>query len=432
MLRFAPSPTGDMHIGNLRVALFNYILSVQKNEPLIIRIEDTDKERNIEGKDKEIVGLLDLFGIKYQSVIYQSANIKHHRAMGLQLIHEKIAFNCFCSPETLEAKREQSKTDRKAYRYDDACLSLTPEQTIDNEQPFTVRLRKPTVDVSFTDVIKGEMNFSPDDIDSFIILRADKTPTYNFACAIDDMLTDISMVIRGEDHVSNTPKQIAIRAALNYTKEIEYAHLPVILNETGKKMSKRDDASSVKWMLEEGFLPASIINYLILMGNKPPQEIFSLEEAIGWFDLSKISKAPAKFDMDKLRFINRKHLGALDDVELSRYLGFADADIGKLAKIYLEEASTTKELREKIASIFGDKIIPEEFVEAAATMKEVIKSAPFFEEFEEFKSYIMNESGLKGKNFFKPLRFLLSGSEHGPEIADMYPLIKNYMAEIVK
>jgi len=432
MLRFAPSPTGDMHIGNLRVALFNYILSVQKNEGLIIRIEDTDKERNIEGKDKEIIGLLDLFGIKYRDVIYQSDNLKYHRAMGLQLLHEKIAFNCFCMPETLEAKREQAKADKKAYRYDDACLLLTPEQTIDNEAPFTVRLRKPSVDVEFTDVIKGKMSFKPADIDSFIILRADKSPTYNFACAIDDMIADISMVIRGEDHLSNTPKQIAVRAALDYTKEIEYAHLPIILNESGKKMSKRDDASSVKWMLEEGFLPAAIINYLILIGNKPPQEIFELEDALEWFDLSKISKAPAKFDMDKLRFINKKHLERLDDVELSRYVGFADKDIGQLAKIYLEEVSTTKELRSKIAAIFAKKVIPEEFSEAATTMKEALQKAPYFEEFADFKSHLMKESGLKGKNFFKPLRILLSGAEHGPELDVIYPFIKNYMSEIIK
>lgn len=432
MLRFAPSPTGDMHIGNLRVALFNYILSVQKNEPLIIRIEDTDKERNIEGKDKEIIGLIDLFGIKYKDVIYQSSNLKYHRAMGIDLLHKKIAFNCFCSPETLEAKREKAKVEKKAFRYDEACLSLTPEQTIDNEQPFTVRLKKPGVDVSFTDLIKGEMTFSPDDIDSFIILRADKCPTYNFACAIDDMLSDISMVVRGEDHVSNTPKQIAVRAALGYTKEIEYAHLPIILNESGKKMSKRDDASSVKWLLEEGFIPEAIINYLVLIGNKPPQEIFTLKEAIKWFDLSNISKAPAKFDIDKLRFINRKHLGMLDDIELSRYVGFADADIGKLAKLYLEEASTTKELRTKIGAIFAPKSIPEEFEEAAQKMKTVLQEAPFFEEFNEFKSFVMKESGLKGKNFFKSLRLLLSGVEHGPDLAEIYPFIKNYMTEIVK
>ncbi|MDF1881403.1 glutamate--tRNA ligase [Sulfurimonas sp. MAG313] len=432
MLRFAPSPTEDMHIGNLRLALFNYMLSVQKNDGLIIRIEDTDKERNIEGKDQEIIGLLDLFGIKYTNVIYQSDNVKHHRTMALSLLHEKIAFNCFCTPITLDAKKEQAKADNKPYYYDEVCLSLSPEQTIDNESPFTVRLRKPNVNVDFTDAIKGKMSFSPTDIDSFIILRADKNPTYNYACAIDDMLADISMVIREDDHISNTPKQIAVRAALNYTKEIEYVHIPIILNDSGEKMNKDDDANSIKWLLEEGFLPEAIINYLILLGNKPPQEIFSLKEALEWFDLSKISKSPIRFDLDKLRFVNAQHLGLLDDIELSRYVGFADADIGKLAKLYLKEVSTTKELKSKIGAIFSDKKIPENFAQAAAIMKPLIQNAPYFKDFDEFKSYLMKESGLKGEFFINPLRLLLTGASHGPEIVDMYPYLKNYILEIVK
>ncbi len=432
MLRFAPSPTGNMHIGNLRVALFNYILSVQKNEDLIIRIEDTDKERNIEDKDKEFIGLLDLFGIKYRDVIYQSANLKYHRAMGLQLLHEKIAFNCFCTPDTLQAKREAAKAAGEEYRYDDACLFLPPEETIDNEMPFTVRLRKPNVDVKFTDAIKGDMTYSPENIDSFVILRADKNPTYDFACAIDDMISDISMVIRDEEYLANTPKQIAVRAALNYTKEISYAHLPSVLNESGNKIGEDDDTANIKWLLEEGFLPAAIINYLILIGNTPPKEIFTLEEALTWFDLAKLSKEPAKFDIEKLRLINIKHLQEMDDVELSRYVGFADEDIGKLAKVYLQEASTTKELREKIGAIFAEKQAPQEFSVSVAKMQAILKEAPFFEKFSDFESYLMKQSSLKGDDFYQPLRILLSGAEHGPDLEAIYPLIKNYLAEIIK
>lgn len=432
MLRFAPSPTGDMHIGNLRVAIFNYLLSKQRNEPLIIRIEDTDKERNIEGKDQEIIEILNLFGIEYRDLIYQSSHLKYHRAMALQLLHDKKAFNCFCTPETLEAKREAAKAAKKAYRYDGACEHLAPEATIDNPNPFTVRLKKPDEAIVVDDIIKGSSRFEPEDIDSFIIMRADKNPTYNFACAIDDMIGDISIVIRGEDHVSNTPKQIAIRNALGYTKPIEYAHLPIILNDEGKKMSKRDNASSVKWMLSEGFLPEAIANYLILIGNKVPTEVFSMQEAVTWFDLNNISKAPARFDMDKLRFINKEQLKRLDAKELSRYVGFADEEIGNLAKIYLDEASTLKELREKIAPIFAEKVIPEAYQEGAEILKKVIHAAPHFDDFDSFKSHLMQESALKGKNFFKPLRLLLSGAEHGPEVADLYPYLKNYLGEIVK
>lgn len=432
MLRFAPSPTGDMHIGNLRVALFNSLLSRQRKEPLLIRIEDTDTERNIEGKDKEILQILGLFGIEYSDVIYQSNNLRFHRAMAIQLLQDKKAFNCFCTPEELDKKRELAKVQKKPFRYDDTCTHLPAEATIDNENPFTVRLKRPEAPVTVEDVIKGSATFDPSDIDSFIILRAEKYPTYNFACAIDDMLADISLVIRGEDHFSNTPKQIAIRDALGYDKKIEYAHLPIILNDEGKKMSKRDNASSVKWMLEEGFLPEAIANYLVLIGNKTPVEVFTMAEAVEWFDLKNISRAPAKFSIEKLRFINREHLRGMDEKELSRYVGFADASIGRLAKLYLEEASTTRELKEKVGAVFAEKTVPEEFRQSADTIRAAIKAAPYFETFDELKQHIVDTTGIKGKQLFKSLRILLTGAEHGPELADVYAQIKSYLGEIVK
>lgn len=432
MLRFAPSPTGDMHIGNLRVALFNYIVAKQRGEELIVRIEDTDKERNIEGKDQEILDILELFGISYSQLMYQSNNFRFHSAMALQLLHEKKAFNCFCTADTLEAKREEAKSAKEAYRYDDACRDLPAELVIDNPNPFTVRIVRPEETIVINDRIKGEVSFEPDAVDSFIIMRQDKTPTYNFACAVDDMLSDISIVIRGEDHMSNTPKQEHIRFCLGYNKRVEYAHLPIILNESGKKMSKRDDASSVKWLLEQGYLPAAIINYLVLMGNKPPKEIFTLEEAVSWFSLDAISKSPARFDIDMLRHINKEHLKMLDAKELSRYVGFADAEIGELARIYLEESGTTKELKAKIAPIFAPREIAEEFSEQTQLMRAVIQKAPYFETYEDFKNHIMGESGLKGKNFFKPLRILLTNAEHGPDLEEIYKYLKNYLGEIVK
>ena len=432
MLRFAPSPTGDMHIGNLRVAIFNYIVSKQRDEDLIVRIEDTDKERNIQGKDDEILDILGLFGIEYSQVIHQSQNVRFHTAMALQLIHEIKAFSCFCSPEWLEKKKDEAKSNKEAYRYDDACANLPAELVIDNMNPFTVRIRNSQEVIVVKDHIKGEISFEPNDLDSFVIMSQDKTPTYNFACAVDDMLSDISLVIRGEDHMSNTPKQDLIRTSLGYEKKIEYAHLPIILNHDGKKMSKLDDAFSVKWLLEAGYLPSAISNYLILIGNKPPQEIFTMEEAIEWFKLEDISKSPARFDIDKLKFINRKHLANLDAKELSRYVGFADEEIGKLARIYLEETGTTKELKSKIEPIFAPKEIPAEFTEQAKVMIETIKDAPYFEEYADFQKYVMAESGLKDENFFQTLRILLTGAQHGPELEDIYKYLKNYIGEIVK
>ncbi|WP_200763920.1 glutamate--tRNA ligase [Nitrosophilus alvini] len=432
MLRFAPSPTGDMHIGNLRVAIFNYIVAKQRNERFIIRIEDTDIERNIEGKDKEILKILEKFDIEYDDVIYQSKNVSFHQNFAYKLLNEKKAFACFCTPEELEVEREKAKAKSLAYRYSGKCEEITIEEAAKRAEPFVIRIKKPTEAIAFKDLLKGELLFEPKDVDSFVIVRANSMPTYNFACAVDDMLHDISLVIRGEDHLSNTPKQIHVRNMLGYTKEIEYLHLPIILNAEGKKMSKREKASSVKWLLEEGFLPGAIANYLISLGNKTPEEIFTMDEAIEWFDIKNLSRAAAKFDLDRLRFINRAHLGRLNDKELSKLLGFENENIGKLAKIYLEEASTLKELKNKIDAVFSEKKIEGEFKESAEKLKEIIQNSPQFESFDEFKKYLMQKSGLKGKNFFKPLRVLLTGSEHGPDLSDIYPYIKEDIKEIAK
>ena len=431
MFRFAPSPTGDIHIGNLRVAIFNYIVSQQRGEKLIIRIEDTDVDRNIEGKDREILEILDTFGIKYSDVIYQSHNFKFHHQFIVHLLQSGKAFHCFCSPDELERKREEAKQKNRPYRYDGTCENLSNIEVLEADKLSVIRLRKPNKEIEFHDLIKGKKRFHPNDIDSFILLRQDKRPTYNFACAVDDMLSDISLVIRGEDHLSNTPKQIAIREALGYSKNIEYAHLPIILNSEGKKMSKRDNSSSVRWLLSEGFIPEAIGNYLILLGNRTPTEVFTIEEAIKWFRLENISKSPAKFDLDKLRFLNRKHLHRLDSEELSKRLGYFDKEIGELAKIYLEEASTLNELRTKIYAIFKDNRDCGEFCDEVEILKNTIREMDTIDDFGEFKKVLMKKSKLKGKRFFKPLRILLTGSEHGPELSLLYPILKNYLGRIV-
>ncbi len=431
MYRFAPSPTGDMHIGNLRVALFNYIMAKKERERFIIRIEDTDKARNVSGKDMEILQLLELFGIGYDELFYQSENLTFHQKFAMKLLMEKKAFACFCTEEELESKRAAAKAEKRAYRYDGTCRRLTDEEVLNNENPFVVRIKKPQTAIRFVDAIKGEMEFSPESVDDFVILRHDKSPTYNFACAVDDMLHDIGFVIRGEDHLSNTPKQIHIRRQLGYEKPIRYAHLPIILNEAGKKMSKRDDASSVKWLLEEGFLPQAITNYLILIGNQPPTEIFTIEEAIGWFDLSKLSGSPAKFDLTKLRQINRAHINRLESMELAKLIGYSSRDIGALAKLYTEEASTLNEIKEKIDKIFSTKVC-EEFPEEFETLKKIAKTLPYAEDYESFKNELSRKSGLKGKRLFKPLRVLLTGVTSGPNLGDLYPHIKHYLGEIIK
>lgn len=428
MLRFAPSPTGDMNIGNLRVAIFNYIMSKQLNEDLIIRIEDTDVEKNIEGKDKEILEILNLFSIEYKSVMHQSDSLKYHQKMALQLMTQKKAYACFCSDSKLDELKEESIKDGKPFKYDGFCETLSDETVLNTNAPFTVRIKKPEHNIKFTDLLKGDFDYAPFDVDSFIILRQDKTPTYNYACAVDDMIMDISLVIREEAHVSDTPKQIHIRESLGYTKEIKYVHLPIILN----PLTGENDTSSVKWLIDEGFLPSAIANYLVLMGNNTPTEIFTLEEAISWFKIENVSKDSAKFDIDKLRFINKKHLETMDDMRLSKILGFADTDIGKLGKVFLDETTTIKEIKERVVKIFAQKDSYEGLHEEFLKVKECLQKAPFFNDFEELKKYISKQTNLEDNNLLKPLRYILTAADNGPNISDIYPLIKNYLGEIVK
>lgn len=438
MLRFAPSPTGDMHIGNLRAAIFNYIIAKQTNQPFLIRIEDTDTARNIEGKDKEILSLLNLFGLLWDKLVYQSHNFSHHQKIAQYLIAKDKAFYCYCTKEFLEQKREEAKAQKRAFRYDESWAEIHKDS---NPKPV-VRLRGAREEIGFVDEIKGEISFNPNEIDSFVILKDDGIPTYNFACAIDDMLYDISFIVRGEDHVSNTPRQILVRKYLDYTKDIGYAHLPIILGESGSKMSKRDNASSVSWLLEQGFLPQAIINYLIAMGNKTPTEIFKLQDAIEWFDIKNIAKSPVKFDIKKLRFINREHLKMLNESELALLLNTKDVSVGGLAKLYLQEASTLNEIRDKIDSIFSPKDIyalyeEQDFSEPCEILYKAFvalmaEHSPALREYGALKTELMTRTGLKGKNFFKPLRILLTGTSHGLELNDLYPFLQLFLTDIMR
>ena len=427
MLRFAPSPTGDMNIENLRVAIFNYIVSKQLNEDLMIRIEDIDNQRNIEGKDKEILEILNLFSIEYKGAVHQSDSLKYHQQIALQFLTQKKAFACFCSDSKLEELKEESVKNGKTFSYDGFCETLSDETVLNTNAPFTIRIKKPDHNIKFTDLLKGDFDYTPLEVDSFIILGQDKKPTYNYACAIDDMITDISTIIRSDKYLPDTAKQIYIRESLGYTKEIKYIHLPNILN----AQTNKEDITSVKWLIDEGFLPSAIANYLVLIGNKTPNEIFTLEEAISWFKIENVSKNSAVFDIDKLKFINKKHLETIDDMRLSKILGFADTDIGKLGKIFLEEASTIKEIKEKIDLIFASKTSYEGLEEEFLKLKNCLQKAPFFDNYEDLKSYIEKETSLK-EELTELLKYILTGTNSGINISHIYPLIKNYLGEIVR
>ncbi|GMB93562.1 Glutamylglutaminyl-tRNA synthetase GltX [Helicobacter bizzozeronii] len=438
MLRFAPSPTGSMHIGNLRVALFNFVVARQLQQPLMVRIEDTDLERNIPGKDQEILKILESMGISWDHLVYQSANLPTHLEYAQKLLDHGEAFYCHCTPAFLETKKQEALQANKPFRYEDSWALIEQKS---NPHPV-VRLKGGTQRLQFQDVIKGALSFDPFELDSFVILRSNKTPTYNFACACDDLTYKISYIIRGEDHVSNTPKQILIQQALRRTLNLSpqnllYAHLPILLNfDDGKKMSKRNAASSVEWLIQEGFLPQSIANYLLSLGYNPPSELFSLQEATQWLQMERVSPAGARFDLAYLRHLNHRHLECLSLEELSALLKLDHPQKAQLARLFLQECSTLAELQAKLHALFAPKDINQQegdrdFKQQALQLFSVLKSMPICENFTEFKQLAMAKSQLKGKDFFKPLRLLLTGELHGVELALLYPHLKPFLEQIL-
>jgi len=409
MLRFASSPIGDMDIDTLRVAILNYLASQQRHENFTIRIDDTDKENTIEGKDTEIMQILEKFALKHDSVFHQSEHLHMHQTFAIRLLEESKAFVCTCGQTQAPYSGRCENVDKSEH------AKLKESGT-----PFVIRLKKPTESIAFHDLILGDIISTPDEVDAFVILDTDGTPTEIFASACDDMLSGVTTVIEKETHLQNATRALHIKTQLGYTEETSYAHLPMIQN-----------MPTLKALFEEGFMPDAIINYLLLLTNaNAPQEIFTLPEAIEWFKIEDIPESAVNFDIDTLRYINREHLRCMDDKTLSTLFGFADADIGKLAKLYLEEASTITELKAKIAAIFAPKDFQSQWSDQMRTMETLIQDAPMFHDFSTFESYLLKESGLQGSAFFKALRLLLTGAQHGPELSDIYPLIKPYIMEI--
>ena len=415
MLRFAPSPSGDMHIGDLRVAILNYLISQQKNDQFLIRIEDTNSKNNIEGKDTEIMMILEKFALKHDSVFHQSEHLNLYQTLALRLLKEKKAFICTCN-------NELSQTNNS---YSGHCENLTQEdyETLKKSaKPFVIRIKKPEQNISYIDTIKGSISSSPEEVDAFILLETDGLPSYDFACATDDMMSNIDTIIRDDKYLLNTSKQIHIKQLLAYEKETEYTHLPSL---------KQAKEVSIVSLFEQGFIPDAILNYLLLIGNENiTQEIFTLPEAIKWFDINNISKSSIEFDMEKLHFINSKHIEMMDDKQLSTLFGFADPSIGKLAKLYLEECSTINELESKIRPIFKPKNFSNKWGEQMKVIENIIFDAPAFETLEELEKYITKESGLDNESLLEPLRYLLTNSDSGPELSKIYTYIKAYILEV--
>lgn len=422
MLRFAPSQTENITVNSLQVALFHHILSKIQNEELIIRIADTQKEKNIENKDKEILELLSLFGIDYTRVVYQSENIKYHTQMAMKLLLDKKAFNCFCSDEALAQDKEIARKENKPYAYNGFCETISDETKFNCNAPFIVRMKKPEDTIIITDLLKDDLSFTPLEVDSFKILNHDKSPTSSFATAVDDMLFDISTVVSQEKDILETPRQKHTRVSLGYAKEINYLHLPTIL----------DGDISVQSLVKQGYLPVAIVNYIMLLSFQTSQEIFTLEDIIKDFAMDKIIQTPAQFEIKTLNEINRKYMLSLEDMRFSKIIGFADEDIGKLAKLFVEECNTTKEIEEKVKAIFSEKKSLENFDKELITLKKCLQEAPFIKKFDDLINYITKNTDLKEQTLHKALSFVLTNTPNNKNLSKIYPLIQNYLGEIIK
>lgn len=314
--RFAPSPTGFLHIGGARTALFSYAYAKKHQGKFILRVEDTDIERSTQESVDSIIHAMHWLGLDYdEGPFYQTRRMNRYKEVVKQLLAEDKAYHCYCSREELDKMREEQKAKGLKAKYDRRCLN---NPIVKEGVKPVVRFKNPQDgSVIWHDLIKGKIEFSNTELDDLIIARSDGTPTYNFCVVVDDLDMQITHVIRGDDHVNNTPRQINILKALGGDIPF-YAHVPMILREDGQKMSKRHDAVSVMQYQDMGILPEALLNYLSrLCWGHGNDEIFDLNQFIQWFDLDNISGSPARFDIKKLYWVNAEHIKRADNHKLA-------------------------------------------------------------------------------------------------------------------
>lgn len=317
-LRFAPSPTGYLHVGGARTALFNWLLARQQSGTFVLRIEDTDRERSSDEMTQAILDGMQWLGLDWdEGPLHQADGFDRHRHEVDRLLEHGHAYRCFCTPEELQSRREVLGEE---YRYERTCLAVDREEAerrLARGEPFSVRFRVPVGVTEWEDLVHGPTRWRNDDIEDFVILRTDGTPIYNLAVVSDDIDMRISHVIRGDDHLSNTPKQILLYRALGADVP-RFGHLPMILGPDGKRLSKRHGATAVGEYRQQGFLPQALVNFLALLGWNPgdEQEIMSADELIERFSLERVNKKSAVFDPQKLEWMNGQHISRLSGEEL--------------------------------------------------------------------------------------------------------------------
>jgi glutamyl-tRNA synthetase len=457
-LRFAPSPTGYLHVGGARTALFNWLYAKHYGGIMLLRIEDTDKARSTDESTRAIFEGMEWLGLTWdEEPVYQGANLERHRRDGERLLASGHAYRCFCTAAELEERRKVADARKEPFRYDRRCGRLDRaeiERRVAGGMPFAIRFRVPDDGVTaWVDLVHERIAFPNKDLDDFVILRSDGTPVYNMAVVSDDVAMGITLVMRGDDHISNTPKQILLYEALGAALPT-FAHLPMILGMDGKKLSKRHGATAVGDYQHQGILADAMINFLALLGWSPggDREIMTRQEMIELFSPDGLQKKPAVFDPTKLEWMNGQHLSRMAVTELAPLVTPALVRAGLATKEELEargpwylelldllrvRARTIDDIVRQAIPYLRDSIDydPEAVAKQWRDRKETLTvltgirdrltgvSAWSAETLEQQLRSLAQQMGLKDGKLFQPLRVALTGLTVSPGIFDVLVML---------
>lgn len=467
-VRYAPSPTGHLHIGNARTALFNYLFARHNDGEFIIRIEDTDQKRNIAGGEESQLNNLKWLGIDWDESpdkpgefgpYRQSERKDYYDSLIDQLLMSNRAYKCYCTEEEVEEEREAQRARGEMPHYSGKCANLSAAEQKEKEEAGiepVIRFRVAKENTyEFDDMVKGIISFEAESVGGdFVIKKRDGFPTYNFAVVADDHAMNITHVLRGDDHIANTPKQLMIYEAFEWQPP-KFGHMTLIINsETGKKLSKRDE--SILQFIEQyrdlGYLPEAMFNFITLLGWSPvgEDEIFDQETLIKLFDADRLSKSPAAFDAKKLEWINNQYM---KNADLNRVVSLAEPQLVKAGYIEENPSAETKEWVRKLISLYHEQMsygaeiveLAELFFTEVPTLgneaREILSGETVLEVLEAFDKQldiiepfeaaeiqkgiktVQKETGIKGKNLFMPIRVAVSGETHGPSLNDTIELL---------
>lgn len=469
-VRFAPSPTGFLHVGGARTALFNWLFARKNKGKFILRIEDTDLKRSTTESRESILESMRWLGLDWDEgpdiggpygPYVQSERLEIYKRYAEKLEKEGLAYKCFCTDEELKAEREKQLNEGKAPRYSGKCRYLTQaqiEKNLTEGRPYVIRLKVDDRDIVINDLIKGTVRFQAGYVYDFILLKSDGTPTYNFGVVIDDALMQINYVIRGDDHLSNTPRQIMIYEALNFKKPL-FAHIPMIHGPDNTRLSKRHGATAIEYFRDKGYLPEAMINFLALLGWAPKdgKEILTMDELIDRFDLRDVSRSAAIFNYEKLNWMNGLYIRNLEDAELlehlrpfinKEYLAYGEK-LELAVKAVKDHLTVLSDINEQLKLFFDDDISIEpdaaKFLKEQADIARIIANRflaldrEFVDEneYRNFMKGISKETGAKGKFLFMPLRILMTGKMHGPPLFSIIQVLglerlKNRIARVME